>query len=76
MPLSIAKLPKYVLHPLVDRVAEKLSAWNGQLMHRSGWLTLIKTTLCAIHVHTSISIELPGWLLKALQKITSAFLWL
>jgi hypothetical protein len=44
-------------------------------MHRSGRLTLIKTTMCVVPVYTIISIGLPGWLLKALQKIVRAFLW-
>jgi hypothetical protein len=65
MPLSVSKLPKTALQPLVDRVADKLPAWHGCLMHRSGRLTLIKTTLSAIPVYTSISLCLPQWLRKA-----------
>jgi hypothetical protein len=76
MPLSVSKLPKTTLQPLVDRVADKLPALHGRLMHRSGRLTLIKTTLSAIPVYTSISLCLPQWLRKALQKVMKHFLWM
>jgi hypothetical protein len=44
-------------------------------MHKSGRLTLIKSTLLAISVHRMISLELPGWVHKVLIKIMRWFLW-
>jgi hypothetical protein len=76
IPLSVKKLPKSAWQPLVDRVTDKLPIWKGNLMHRSGWLTLIKTPLTAIPVYTSINIGLPPWVIKALTKIMRAFLWM
>jgi hypothetical protein len=75
LPLSMTKLPKYVLQPLADRIADKLAAWKGRLLHCSGHLTLIKTTLCAVPVYTLINVKLSGWLLKAVQKVLKSFLW-
>jgi hypothetical protein len=43
-------------------------------MHKSGRLTLIKTMLAGIPVHTALSVELPGWVHKAFIKIMRAFL--
>jgi hypothetical protein len=60
---------------MVDRVADKLSVWKGQLMHRSGHLALIKITLETMPVYVSISLELPAWIHKALKKIMKEFLW-
>jgi hypothetical protein len=60
---------------MVDKVADKLPAWEGRLMHRSGRLALIKSTLVAMHVYITITITLPGWLLKVLEKIMKGFLW-
>jgi hypothetical protein len=74
IPLSTKKLPKSALQPLVDRVADKLSAWKGQLLQRTDCLTLIRTTLPSISVFIVMSIELPQWLIKALVKIMRAFL--
>jgi hypothetical protein len=75
IPLSVSKLPKSALQPLMYKVVDKLSAWHGRLMHRSGCLTLIKTTLSAMPIYTSISIGLPSWVQKGLQKIMKVFLW-
>jgi hypothetical protein len=44
-------------------------------MSLCSYQTLIKATLAAIHVHIALIVELPGWVRKALIKITRAFLW-
>jgi hypothetical protein len=61
IPLSTVKLPKAAFQLMVDRMADKLPAWKGRLMHRSGRLTLIKITLTAMSVYTAISHTLPPW---------------
>jgi hypothetical protein len=42
---------------------------HGRLMHQSGRLALIKSILAAMPVYVTISVTLPGWLIKALEKI-------
>jgi hypothetical protein len=37
--------------------------------------TLIKSTLAAMPVYVTIRVALPGWLIKALEKIMKEFLW-
>jgi hypothetical protein len=50
--------------------------WDKILyMSLCSYQTLIKATLAAIHVHIALIVELPGWVRKALIKITRAFLW-
>jgi hypothetical protein len=75
LPLSTSKLPRSTLQPLDDRIMDKLPAWKGRMLQRTGRLMLIKTTLCTIPVYTSISISLPGWLIMVIQEILKAFLW-
>jgi hypothetical protein len=60
---------------MMDKVADNFSAWKGRLMHRSGRLALIKSTLVAMPVYVAISVTLPSWLIKALEKIMNRFLW-
>jgi hypothetical protein len=73
-PLSITKLPKASLQPLVDRMTGRLPSWKGNLMNRRGRLALIKTTLIAMTVYTAICIKLSGWLLRVVEKLTKAFM--
>jgi hypothetical protein len=44
-------------------------------MNRTGCLALIKTTLSAIPTYTAISVELPPWLIKGMNKLMKGFLW-
>jgi hypothetical protein len=55
-------------------VVDRLTVRKGNLMHRSGRLTLIKSTLSAVPVHMAISLELPAWVRKALIRIMRGFL--
>jgi hypothetical protein len=75
MPLSVYKLPCSALQPTVDKMAGKLPAWKGKLLHRNGRLTLVKTTLAAMPVFTAISVELPPWLPNSMERIMKGFLW-
>jgi hypothetical protein len=74
MPLSVRKLPKSALQPLVDKVADHLLAWRGRLLHHLGRLALIKTTMMVVLIYTSIRLGLPKWMHKALIKIIVQFL--
>jgi hypothetical protein len=56
-------------------MAGKLPAWKGKLLHPSGRLTLVKTTIAAMPVYMAISIELPPWLQSAMERIMKGFLW-
>jgi hypothetical protein len=75
MPLSVWKLPKSSWQPMINRVADKLLPWKGQLLNQSGRLELIRSTLTAMAVYIAICIGFPPWVIKALEKILKAFLW-
>jgi hypothetical protein len=76
IPLSVSKLPKSTVQPLLDRAMDRLPIWKGHLLHRRGRLTLIKTTLSVIPIYTTTSIGLPPWFHKALKKLMTTFLWM
>jgi hypothetical protein len=59
----------------MGQVADRLPSWKRRLLHHSGRLALIKSTLTVIPIYTTISLGFPQWLLKGLQKICKAFLW-
>jgi hypothetical protein len=60
--LAPGKLPHSALQSLVDRAVDALPTWKGPLMHKSGHLVLVKTTLSAMPIYTAINISLPPWL--------------
>jgi hypothetical protein len=62
-------LKNNVTNSVTQSTASKHPAWKGKLLHWSGRLTLVRTTLSAIPIYTTISID------KALWKIMTAFLW-
>jgi hypothetical protein len=74
VPLSTGKLPRSAWQQLIDKLADKLPVWKGASLHRAGRLALIKSTLSAVPIYTSIRLGLPAWVHKALTKIIKAFL--
>jgi hypothetical protein len=74
IPLSVSKLLWSALIPLLDRAANKLPTWKGRLMHQSGRLALIKSTLSAIPIYSSIAFGWPPWMIQSMRKLMSAFL--
>jgi hypothetical protein len=56
--LSIYKLTKGDLQPLVDVASDWLPTWKVSLMLRTGCTTLVKVTLMTIPIHISLVVEL------------------
>jgi hypothetical protein len=72
IPLSVSKLSRLTLIPLLDRAAKKLPTWKGMLMHRSACLALINSTMSAIPIYSSIAFGWPPWIIKLTRKLMSA----
>jgi hypothetical protein len=59
IPLSTHKLPRSAFQLLIDKMPDKLLAWKGDQMNHSGRLTLIKSTLSTMPIHTALSVDMP-----------------
>jgi hypothetical protein len=75
VPLSVHKLHKEDLQPVVDSVADHLQTWKSRLMSLARSTTLTKVTLSAILVHVSIAVQVSPWILKMVDKFRHAFIW-
>jgi hypothetical protein len=75
VPLSIFKLNKVDLQPLIDSVADHLPTWKVGLILRAGRTSLVKSTLSAIPIHTSIVVHVSSVVYYAINKLKRAFIW-
>jgi len=75
IPLGLKKLSKSDLQPLVDKVANRLSAWKAGLLNKAGRTVLTKSTLSAIPTHTALAVNLSPWVIKCIDTYRRNFLW-
>jgi hypothetical protein len=47
VPLSLGRLPRAAMQPLIDKVANQIPTWKGRLLNRSSRLILVQSTLYA-----------------------------
>lgn len=74
IPLSIYKLSKTDIQPLVDAVGDRLPTWKSGLINRAGRALLTKVTPTAIPIYMSIAIGLPPWAIREMEKFMKAFI--
>lgn len=75
IPLSVFKLKRSEEQPLIDRVTAKIPGWKGNLLNVAGRSALVKATLSAIPIHTSIALCLSPWAVEYIDKLRRGFLW-
>ncbi|WVZ55767.1 hypothetical protein U9M48_006389 [Paspalum notatum var. saurae] len=75
LPLSNKRLKRVDFQPLVDKVAKKLTAWNGRHINPAGQLTLVKSVLTSQAVYFISSLRVPKSTLKEINTKRKRFLW-
>jgi hypothetical protein len=75
VPLSVHKLCKVDLHPLVDMVVDHLPMSKSHRMSRASRTSLTKVMISAIPIHVLIVVEVSPWIIKMVDKLQRAFIW-
>lgn len=75
LPLSLRKLRRIDLQPMLDKGTSKLAIWKGKLMNRTGRLDLINSVLTATITYFLTSFSPNGWFTKKFDKLRRNFLW-
>jgi hypothetical protein len=68
--LSIRKLSKRDLLPLVEKVSDRLPGGKATLKHPINRATLVKYVLLSIPVYHFIALQCPKWVIKAIDTIS------
>jgi hypothetical protein len=75
LPLSLKKLTKGQIQPIIDRIADQLPGWKADLMTRAGRRVQVQFVFTAMLVYLLMAIEFPPWAIKAVDKFRRGFLW-
>uniref|UniRef100_J3NA39 CCHC-type domain-containing protein n=1 Tax=Oryza brachyantha TaxID=4533 RepID=J3NA39_ORYBR len=75
LPLSLRKLTKPDIQPLLDRFGKKIAGWKPKFLSTGDRLILIKSILFALPLHLPSVLEMPKWALKEINRKCRGFLW-
>jgi hypothetical protein len=75
LPISDKKLRKADLMAWVDKVGDRLPGWKAGLMNLARRATWVHFVLSAIPIYVLVTIKVPKWFLKAINKFRRAFAW-
>lgn len=75
LPLSIYKLRKQDVMPLVDKYSSKMKGWKPKLLAPAGRLALTSSVLLALPIHFSSVLPLPVWAIKIIERRCRGFVW-
>jgi hypothetical protein len=74
LPLSVKKLTKPQLQPLIDHLADLLLTWKADLITRAGHATQVQFVFTVMIIYHATTLDLPRWAQKEIDKIWCGYL--
>ena len=75
MPVLQKRINKETFGEVIEKISSKLAGWKSRFLSLAGRITLTKSVLTSIPVHTMSTISLPISTLNQLDKIARGFIW-
>ncbi|KAM0829110.1 hypothetical protein ACQ4PT_067085 [Festuca glaucescens] len=75
LPLTVLKLTKTDLQPVIDKLAAKLAFWKARLMSRDGRVGYVRAVMAASVVYHLMALDVDPWFIKAVDKLRRGFMW-
>lgn len=75
LPISNKKLRNCDLMPWIEKIMDKLPGWKASLLNLAGRTALVHFVLSAMPIHLLLALNVPKWVIKAINKIRRGFLW-
>lgn len=75
LPLTVRRLRKVDLQPLLDKAMNRLSVWNGKNLTQAGRISLTKSVLSSQPVYLLTVLRPTKEVLEGIDKIRKTFLW-
>jgi hypothetical protein len=73
--LSVSKLSKADLQPLVDKLAGHVPTWKASLLKRSGRLVFLDSVIAVSPIYHMLSLDLPPWFFNLANKLFQGVFW-
>jgi hypothetical protein len=75
LPLSIKKLSRAQLQPIIDKLADLLPGWRADLMTRAGRAVHVQFVITTTIIYQDMALDLPAWFIKTVDKIRRGYFW-
>jgi hypothetical protein len=75
LPLSLRKLSRDSIQPIIDSIADQLPGWKADLITRARQRVHVQFVLTSKLVYLAMAVDFPQWAHKAVNKIRRGYLW-